>query len=216
MNYRDDIIPEDTWVTSDTHFGHENIKAFCHRPSDVESTMIENWARAVPPDGTLLHLGDLSYRNNSLFKNVISNHLVGARKLIVLGNHDRQRFSFYRDSGFQIVKPFQIPYRDHVISFSHYPWNEEYEDGHEPPANHVRVHGHIHNNGYTRVALVPFVRRQINISTEQTKYTPLNLKLLLDGFIFGELPEPTPEQLGEWARRNQEKKERNNVRKKPS
>ena len=211
MNFRDDIDPATTWVVSDTHFGHENIKAFCHRPSDIEQTMIENWARAVPDDGTLLHLGDLSYKSNSFFKNLLAPHLTGARKLIIKGNHDRQRYSFYRDSGFKIIQPFKLEYRDHIVSFSHYPWNAEFEEGHEPPAGHVRVHGHIHNNGYTRVALVPFVRRQINISAEQTKYTPLNLQLLLDGFIFGELPEPTDEDRAAWERRNAEKKERNSA-----
>ncbi len=211
MNFRDDIDTTTTWVVSDTHFGHENIKAFCHRPPDIEQTMIENWARAVPDDATLLHLGDLSYKSNSFFKNLLAPHLTGARKLIIKGNHDRQRFSFYRDSGFKIIQPFKLAYRHHIISFSHYPWNPEYDAGHEPPPDHVRVHGHIHNNGYTRAALVPFVRRQINISAEQTKYTPLNLKLLLDGFIFGELPEPTDEQLAQWARINAEKKARNSA-----
>jgi calcineurin-like phosphoesterase family protein len=209
MNFRDDIEPATTWVVSDTHFGHENIKAFCHRPSDIEQTMIENWARAVPDDGTLLHLGDLSYKSNSFFKNLLAPHLTGARKLIIKGNHDRQRYSFYRDSGFKIIQPFKLDYRDNIVSFSHYPWNDEYDDSPEPPAGHVRVHGHIHNNGYTRVALVPFMRRQINLSAEQTKYTPVNLKLLLDGFIFGELPEPTDEDRAAWAKRNAEKKERN-------
>lgn len=212
MKYRDDIDPTTTYIVSDTHFGHENIKAFCHRPSDVESTMIENWARAVGPDDTLLHLGDLSYKSNSFFKNVIAPHLTGKRKLIVLGNHDRQRFSFYRDSGFQIAQPFQIDYRDHVIQFSHYPWNPEYDEGREPPENVVRVHGHIHNNGYTRSALIPFVRRQINMSAEQTKYTPINLELLLNGYLFGELPEPTEGELQEWKELNERKKARNNVK----
>lgn len=212
MKYRDDIDPATTYIVSDTHFGHENIKAFCHRPSDVESTMIENWARAVGPDDTLLHLGDLSYKSNSFFKNVIAPHLTGKRKLIVLGNHDRQRFSFYRDSGFQIAQPFQIDYRDHVIQFSHYPWNPEYDEGREPPENVVRVHGHIHNNGYTRSALIPFVRRQINMSAEQTKYTPINLELLLNGYLFGELPEPTEGELQEWKELNERKKARNNVK----
>jgi calcineurin-like phosphoesterase family protein len=187
--FRDDIDPETTWVISDTHFGHENIKAFCHRPSDVEQTIMEEWARTVPESGsTLLHLGDLSYRGNALFKNLIAPHLTGERKLLVQGNHDKQRYSFYRDSGFQIVKPFSITYRGYEISFSHYPWNPEFDGTREPPASHRRLHGHIHNNGYTREAYVPFVRRQINLSCEQTKYRPVNLKLLLDGELYGELP----------------------------
>lgn len=68
----------------------------------------------------------------------------------------------------------------------------------------LRLHGHIHNNGYTRDGFVPFLRQHINLSVEQTKYRPVNLKLLLDAALLGEYPETTMEQLAEAAeRRNQ-------------
>lgn len=172
---------------SDTHFGHENIKAFCHRPDDIEQTMMEKWARMVEPEDTVLHLGDLSYRNNAFFKNMIAPHLTGKRKLLVRGNHDKGRYSFYRDSGFKLVKPFWIEYEGHKISFSHYPWNFE-ADG-PMPENELRVHGHIHNNGYSRAAFVPFLKQHINVSIEMMKYKPVRMKHLLDGYLFGWTPE---------------------------
>lgn len=187
MKHRDDIDPERTWVVSDTHFGHENIKSFCLRPSDIESSMMEEWARAVPADDTVLHLGDLNWKSNAWFKNMIAPHLTGARKLLILGNHDKGRFSFYRDCGFKLTKPFKISYRDKVVSFSHYPWSEEDEAG-VMPSNEVRIHGHIHNNGYVRNAYVPFMLNHINMSVEQTHYRPVNLAHLLDGALFGEVP----------------------------
>lgn len=188
MNHRDDIDPARTWIVSDTHFGHENIKAFCLRPSDIEMSMMEEWAREVPEsDSTVLHLGDLNWKSNAWFKNMIAPHLTGARKLLILGNHDRGRYSFYRDCGFKLAKPFKLSYRDKVVSFSHYPWSEEDEAG-VMPDNEVRVHGHIHNNGYTREGYVPFMLNHINMSVEQTHYRPVNLKALLDGALFGEVP----------------------------
>jgi calcineurin-like phosphoesterase family protein len=106
-----------------------------------------------------------------------------------MGNHDRQAYSFYRQSGFQIVKPFMLrlpsEYGNWVVSFSHYPWNEEFEDSGPIPNNHIRVHGHIHNNGYFRDAYVPFLRNHINVSVEQTKYRPVNLANLLSGYLLG-------------------------------
>lgn len=236
MKFRDDIDPYKTWVVSDTHFGHENIVGFCHRPPDHEQIIMEEWARTVPEDDTVLHLGDLSYRNNTMFKKVISKHLPGQRKLLVSGNHDRQRPNFYRESGFQLARPFAIRYgkdvtkevdciccwdgaiiqtnnapegkplravgsvvcptckgtkrhnsqrrEEYVVSFSHYPWND-YEDG-PLPVNVIRIHGHIHNNGYTRAAYVPFLKQHINVSIEQTHYRPVNLGLMLDAALFGE------------------------------
>lgn len=236
---RDDIDPANTWVVSDTHFGHDNIVGFCHRPEDHEQVMVAEWRAHVPDDATVIHLGDLCYKSNARFKNIIARELTGARKLLIMGNHDRQRYSFYRDCGFKLARPFSIEYGGPVtepcpggcdggafgplglggycavcdgsgevrrgsewrVSFSHYAWGAE--DG---PMQHydLRLHGHIHNNGYTRDGFVPFLRQHINLSVEQTKYRPVNLKLLLDAALLGEYPETTMEQLAEAAeRRNQ-------------
>lgn len=187
---RDDIDPAHTWVTSDTHFGHQNIIGFCNRPPDHEQVMMEEIRRAIPNGDTLLHLGDLAYRGNAWFKNMISPHLTepDVRRLLVRGNHDRGRFSFYRQCGFNIVRPFEIAWNKHTISFSHYPWNAEHDGSESPPSNWVRIHGHIHNSGYTREGFVPFLRNHINVSVEQTHYRPVNLKMLLEGYLNGNLP----------------------------
>lgn len=143
---------------------------------------MEEWALAVPPHGTLLHLGDLVWKSNGLFKHVISKHLTGSPKYLILGNHDKQRPSFYRECGFRLIKPFEINYLNHRISFAHYPLKER-----EAHPQHIRIHGHIHNNGYSgkESDFIPFSAGQINVSAEQTHYRPVNLKALLDGYIGG-------------------------------
>jgi calcineurin-like phosphoesterase family protein len=180
------IDPASTWITSDSHFGHNNIIGYCHRPTDHEQIVMEEWASAVPPDAALLHLGDLVWKSNGLFKHVISKHLTGSPKYLILGNHDRQRPSFYRECGFKIVKPFALPYtagnRLYHVSFAHYPLKHD-----EYHKFYIRVHGHIHNNGYGGKGqdFTPFSANQINVSVEQTHYSPVNLKALLDGYILG-------------------------------
>lgn len=189
--YRDDIDPSKTWIVSDTHWGHRNIAEFCHRPDGWEELMLENIAVEVPNDPgiTLLHLGDLSYRNNAMFRAVTSRHLPQEiRKLLICGNHDKQRPSFYKNSGFKLARPFSIKWGKWAVSFSHYPWNDTEEGMAMPPFN-LRLHGHIHNNGYTRTAYVPFLRNHVNLSVEQTKYKPVNLGLLLSAVIDGHYPE---------------------------
>jgi calcineurin-like phosphoesterase family protein len=240
VKFRDDIDPATTWVVSDTHFGHENIVGFCHRPLDHEQVMIAEWRAQVPDDATVLHLGDLVYKENARFRHLTSNELTGKRKLLIMGNHDHQRPGFYKQCGFSIVRPFAIPYGGGVscpncqgsgltvdamgtsagrcprcdgigtmtpkwtVSFSHYAWSTEsalsYEDNGQDP-RHVRVHGHIHNNGYSRDKFVPFLRNHINLSVEQTKYRPVNLKLLLDAALLGEYPATTQAQHDEAAAR---------------
>lgn len=216
MRFRDDIDPATTWVISDTHFGHENIVGYCFRPEDHEQVMIAQWRAVVPEDATLLHLGDVCYGHNggnTRFRRLTSKELTGGRKLLVKGNHDNQNFAFYRDCGFKLARPFAIEYSGpngnltawpydtpYRVSFSHYPWNVE-EDGEQVIPRDWRVHGHIHNNGYTREGYVPFLRNHINISAEQIRYTPVNLKLLLDAAIAGSYPQTTPEQIAEAQQR---------------
>jgi calcineurin-like phosphoesterase family protein len=179
MKHRTDIDPAKTYVISDTHFGHETIKVNCFRPQDVESVMIEQWGRTVGPDDTILHLGDLSWRNNAFFKNIIAPHLTG-HKLIVRGNHDKGRASFYMGSGFKCVSPFWIKYNNSRVEFSHYPWNPEKDGSDEIPENTWRIHGHIHNNGYERSRFVPYKRRHLNVSVEVLGYLPVRLDHLLE------------------------------------
>ena len=214
MKTRDDIDIENTWLVSDTHFGHENIIGFCHRPEDHEQAIIAEWRRAVPDDATVLHLGDLCYRGNAWFKNVVAPELTGERKLLIRGNHDKKPFKFYRDCGFKIILPFAIQY-DSVpgvfwdVSFSHYPWNEA-EEG-RMNAWDVRIHGHIHNNGYSRDAYVPFLKGHVNVSIEQTKYTPVHLGTLLRSALLGDYPETTAEQLAEARQRKDHRRDASQI-----
>lgn len=200
------IVPEETWVIGDTHFGHNNIVGFCHRPEDHEQVMIAEWRKEVPDDATVLHIGDLAYRNNGFFKHIIAKELTGARKLLIRGNHDKHPRRFYSDAGFDTVLPFTIHYDSRVekglwasVSFSHYPWNPA-EEGEMSPWD-WRVHGHIHNNGYSRGPFAPFLKHHINVGVEQVKYRPVNLARLLDAAIFGIYEETTEAQLAEAAAR---------------
>ena len=226
MRFRDDIDLDNTWVVSDTHFGHENIVPFCHRPLDHEQVMIAEWRATVPEDATVLHLGDLCYKGNAFFKHIVAKELTGARKLLIRGNHDKGSRSFYRDCGFQEVKPFKLgispafgdlyrvdpiwadskeplpPHSEWVVSFSHYSM-----DKYNWEPNHWRIHGHIHNNGYTRDGFVPFLKNHINLSVEQTKYRPVNLGVLLRAVLLGVFPESTEEQLAEAKERKEQHRE---------
>ena len=53
------------FFTSDSHFFHENIMKFCHRPfktiEEQDQTLIENWNKVVPQDGLVFHLGDFAW-----------------------------------------------------------------------------------------------------------------------------------------------------------
>lgn len=194
MRFRDDIDPAKTWVWSDPHFGgSKNMTQFANRPEDAEQLLLERVAQAVGPDDTLLCLGDLVYSNNSWFQHMQAKHITGERKLLIAGNHDRGRNSFYRKCGFKFASPFKLKWGDWTVSFAHYPWGPPQRNEFGPmPDKHLRVHGHIHAKGYTRAAFVPYLRNHVNISCEQTDYSPVNLALLLSAVIDGHYPQADP------------------------
>lgn len=208
MRFRDDIVPGKTWVWSDPHFGHRNINDFANRPPDHESLMLERVATNVGPDDTLLCLGDLCYSNNAAFRALVSPYLTGGRKLLIMGNHDKARPSFYKKCGFKLARPFALRFREivrdgvveleqafegegmwhHTVSFSHYPWDAS-EENRAMEDTDLRIHGHIHTAGYTRAAYVPFLKNHVNVSVEQTNYAPVRLDHLLNGVLLGQYPE---------------------------
>jgi calcineurin-like phosphoesterase family protein len=152
--------------------------------------MIAEWRAHVPDDATVVHLGDLCYKGNAFFKNIVAPELTGARKLLVRGNHDKGRFSFYRDCGFKMSSPFSIEYEPGapigaVAAMWRSPSRTTRCASPSSAEPHLHLHGHIHNNGYggKDEPFTPFSAGQINLSVEQTKYRPVNLKRLLDGCL---------------------------------
>jgi len=144
------------YIIADTHFNHQNIIWFAHRPfkdvEDMNKTMIKNWNDTVNDDDLIIHLGDFVYGGIKKIKE-IKNQLNGIMMLIK-GNHDKM----YRMRACNIntVKQF-IVIKNLFLT-------------HEPaqaPNGFVNVHGHTHTwNSWNG----------INACVEQTNYKPVNIK----------------------------------------
>ncbi len=157
----------DTYIISDTHFGHKNIVKYCDRPENHDEVMFDKWLRTVSIDDTVLHLGDLTFKGGE-FMNL---RMLPGKKYLIKGNHDHKKDSYYNELGFTVLKgevSFQQGPRK--ILFSHYP--EPFTKGWD-----VNIHGHIHNNG--DVTLEDNGRRFINVSVEVMDYTPTKLRDIL-------------------------------------
>lgn len=163
-------ITLDTWIVSDTHFGHENIVRYCNRPENHNDVMLARWNAVVGDDENVLHLGDLIFRNipGSLYARQLK-----GRKYLLKGNHDSGSLSWFVDRGFERLEERQIPweYEDKQVIFSHQPisalakWD-------------INIHGHIHNNGWEPTTDV--TRDYRNVSVEVMDYTPVRLRDILE------------------------------------
>ncbi len=164
------------YITSDSHFFHDNIIKYCQRPYDHEIMMVTRWQRVVPWDATVLHLGDLFFGGDlgyEKFKTSIAPRLTG-KKYLILGNHDKRNRD-YEALGFTVLKPFSVDYRGYEVSFDHYPKLIPIGD------KRLHLHGHIHNHGYAREEKERL--GNINVSVEVTDYRPHRATRLLNKAI---------------------------------
>lgn len=158
----------DTWIISDTHFGHKNIQRYCSRPAGVDELMRHNWKTLVRPDDHVLHLGDIAWRG----RHTMPRDLPGIVHFIA-GNHDhRPMIKLLMEE----LKWEKLEHRvvktllDRSVCFSHYPNNA---------LDWItNVHGHIHNNGW-RTDTPQRDRR--NVSVEVINYRPVRLNDVLRG-----------------------------------
>lgn len=91
-------ITENTWISSDHHFGHKNITEFEPRRLDTpygqnwEGYVIKQHNSVVGEHDSVLFLGDFSFLDPLKY----SQRLNG-RKSLILGNHDRKGLQPYKD-----------------------------------------------------------------------------------------------------------------------
>ena len=138
-----------TWVTSDLHFGHANIKKFCPetrgRFRDVEhmrETMIEEWNQLVGQDDTVYILGDVAFLPAA--EAVAIMHRLHGRKILIEGNHDRKLLNdpAFRACFDQVHNYLRLTHNGQLVILFHYPI-AEFDQMHRGA---VHLHGHLHGN----------------------------------------------------------------------
>jgi len=169
------ITPE-TFIISDTHFGHQNIIGFCNRPINHERIIMTNWMNVVQPEDTILHLGDVAFGNRRaihLWAMDISD--LPGKKILIKGNHDHSSSLKIYKGIFEIVDPFIQDFSDVKFYFSHYPDHPTKDEW------DINVHGHIHNNPLQGdfSPIVDMNKIYENVSVEVINYTPIKLSSIL-------------------------------------
>lgn len=165
-------LPSKTFLTSDTHFFHNNVIDFCKRPfgsiDHMHEQLIYNWNSVVSPEDHVWFLGDFSFGKNEETVEVLK-QLHGIKHLIV-GNHDRkgrsQKLFNTQWQEFFVDRHdyFRLKVDGHKAVLCHFPFSS-WERG------YVNLHGHWHSEaGYKNKY------RQWDVGVDANNYTPILLQ----------------------------------------
>jgi calcineurin-like phosphoesterase family protein len=141
------------FFSADTHFFHKRIVEFARKSfatvEEMNETILLNWNRVVGPDDEVYHLGDVSFGNRTVTRDIL--YKLHGRIYLVQGNHDMknavlktgcvERFEWVKDMYFLKVPDTDGPDgKTQGIVLCHFPilsWNMMHHGS-------WHLHGHTH------------------------------------------------------------------------
>lgn len=158
-----------TFLTSDHHFGHNNMAKFGTRPwgpgeaDAMTEFLVEKWNSIVGPNDKVYHLGDFAIPKRA----VKTAGRLNGRKVLVRGNHDIYSLSEYTPYFYDVRGSHKLD----VFVLSHIPIH---------PGSIARwsggnIHGHLHEHRVKDLAgqIDP---RYLCVSVEHTDYAPIDFE----------------------------------------
>lgn len=179
------------FFTSDHHFGHENIIAYCNRPyankDEMNADLVAKWNATLSASDTVHILGDLCMGKSEESIHVIRQ--LNGYKILYPGNHDRcwyghgekglRKEQSYIDAGIDEIRqgPQSLEIGEQEVLLCHFPYEGDSKDNERflqyRPNDEGKwlLHGHIHGkwkrNG-----------RMINVGVDVWDYRPVAENLI--------------------------------------
>jgi len=166
------------YLIADTHFGHEREIEF-GRPHGYEQKILTSLSKILSDGDVLIHLGDFCIGKDEFWHQEFVGNLIGIKRILVRGNHDKKSDSWYYDHGWHFVcRSFSNTTHGKRIIFTHIPCL------YDPDEFDCNIHGHLHDNRH-RGSPEDFIfqdgvtRTMKLISMEHSNYQPISLKSIL-------------------------------------
>lgn len=151
------------YITSDLHFGHENLCRRARNMTADECTelLITNWNKTVSKKDKVWILGDVTMENSKLILEIVPQ--LHGFKHVILGNHDTPGCILALvNCGCKV----EVSTKYHGLLFTHFPIHPselEFYTG--------NVHGHLHLGEHLNNANLD--SRYYNVNCELHNYTPI-------------------------------------------
>ena len=160
------------WYTADTHFGHENVVKFCDRPfssvKQMDVALISNMRERVGHNDDLWIIGDFAFgprATHASYLIEIFEQLPGARKHLIVGNHDLQpTLDLAWDTVTSLIELRDGPLKQ-ANTLCHYPmitWNHARRSA-------LQFFGHVHNNWLGS-------RNSVNVGVDVWDFSPVQFE----------------------------------------
>ena len=162
--------PRVDWVSTDWHLFHDNAISWADRPANHTELIIQKHRQLILSQDTLINLGDVIFRQLNRLPEILS--LIAGKKVLVLGNHDKESRGWYERNGFDFVcDSFTLG----TTLFTHQPVEVL------PAGITLNIHGHWHHTDQVHNEAPwwsPTTHHKLAL--EETGYAPVNLRQLLD------------------------------------
>lgn len=171
---RENLGKQKLFITSDTHFNHNNIIRYCNRPfasvEEMNEKLIANWNSVVGKDDRVIHLGDFAFGGKTKVEPIVKR--LNGQIDLVLGNHDNLKFKDYYDLGFHRVYDHPIII-DNFYILSHVPLQWITED-----MPYAHIFGHVHTQEMYRT----YTRNTCCACIERHDYKPVEFEKIKQQF----------------------------------
>ena len=170
------------FVTSDLHFGHENILKFENRDKKMnistikehDQKLINNWNKVVAKKDLVIIIGDFSFYKGPETNEVLRK--LNGDKVLIEGNHDMiylkdKRFDKTLYKAIYIYK--EVKYKNNHLVLMHYPIQQFIKCDKGDNA-YLHLFGHIHSNPFN----IPI--KSFNVGTDVNNYTPVLLEKAIE------------------------------------
>lgn len=157
------------FVTSDTHFGHNNIIKYCNRPfqsrEEMDETIICNWNSVISASDTVWFLGDLCFPKKDRNKYLAR---LNGKVVWLRGNHD-SIVSENKDLDFIKVKEYQF-------ILCHYPMISWRNKAH----GSIMLFGHSHGMMNETIKNYFPSFRMLDVGVDSNNFFPVELDQIIE------------------------------------